>query len=58
LSFAFAEDEKTISLEIIVDVVKEKKLSGTMSVPSHTGKIFDKIRVAILEKDGVDLEKI
>lgn len=58
LLFAFAEDEKIISLGIIVDVVKEKKLSGIMSVCSHNGAIFDKIRATILEKDNVDLEGI
>lgn len=58
LLYAFAEDEKTVSIQSVVDVIKEKKMGGITPLSKHEGIIFDEIRENILEKDEVDLEAI
>lgn len=58
LLYGFAEDAKTISLQVIVDVVKEKRLGGITPFIRAKGKEFQKIREEILNKEKVDLEII
>ena len=58
LLFAFAEDEKTILLSSVIDVVKEKKQGGILPMNDSSGEEFEEIRKNILEKDKVDLAKI
>jgi len=58
LLYAFAEDEETVSLHSVIEVVKEKKEGGITPFNTSDSAIFKKIRKDILENDQIDLEKI
>jgi hypothetical protein len=58
LLFAFAEDEKIVSLQTVIEVIKEKKIGGITPLDGRKGKAYEEIRKNILEKDKIDLEVI
>ncbi len=58
LLFAFAEDKENVSLQTVIDVVKEKKVGGIVPLYDKQGKEMEMIRKIILDKDNIDLEKI
>ncbi len=58
LLFAFAEDEETVSLQSVIEVIKEKKEGGIAPFDTQSGEVFDKIREDILENENVDLDTI
>ncbi len=58
LLYAFAEDEKNISIQTVVEVIKEKKQGGIVPLAGKKGDIFEKIRRNILHKEQIDLEDI
>jgi len=58
LVFAFADDEKTVSLQTVIDVIKEQKSGGIVPMSSSKGSDSERIRKSILESDKVDLEKV
>jgi type II secretory pathway predicted ATPase ExeA len=58
LVFAFAEDEKTVTIQTVIDVIKEKKAGGIVPIASKGGEDMEKIRKTILENDQIDLDKV
>ncbi len=58
LLFAFAEDEKIVSLQTVIEVIKEKKVGGITPLDGRKGEAYEEIRKNILEKDKIDLEVI
>ncbi len=58
LVFAFAEDEKSVSLQTVIDVIKEKKSGGIVPISPKSGSDSEMIRKSILESDKIDLEKV
>jgi type II secretory pathway predicted ATPase ExeA len=60
LLYAFAEDEKTVSLQTVIEVIKEKRSGGITPLDGRGGddEVFEKIRVNILEKNKIDLDEI
>jgi len=58
LVFAFAEDEETVSLQTVIDVVKEKKIGGIVPMNIAKSEDVSLIRKNILENNQVDLENI
>jgi type II secretory pathway predicted ATPase ExeA len=58
LLYAFAEDEKIVSLQTVIEVIKEKKIGGITPLDGRKGKAYEEIRKNILEKDKIDLEVI
>jgi len=56
LVFAFADDEKTVSLQTVIDVIKEQKAGGIVPMSIAKGSDSERIRKSILESDQVDLE--
>ncbi|MCK5830866.1 MAG: AAA family ATPase [Methylococcales bacterium] len=58
LLYGFAEDEKIVSLQTVIEVIKEKKLGGITPIISHKGEIFEKIRKSIMSENSIDLAKV
>ena len=58
LVFAFAEDEDTVTLKTIVEVIKEKRLNSIVPITVQEGVDADSIRHNILENEKVDLNTI
>ncbi|MCF6203632.1 MAG: AAA family ATPase [Methylococcaceae bacterium] len=58
LLFAFAEDEKIVSLQTVIEVIKEKKIGGITPLDGRKGKAYEEIRKNILANDKIDLELI
>ena len=58
LLYGFAEDEKIVSLQTVIEVIKEKKIGGITPLNGQKGEVFEKIRKNILDKSGVDLGKV
>jgi len=58
LVFTFADDEKQVTLQTVIDVIKEQKSGGITPMSAKKGEDIKKIRETILESDKVDLEKV
>ena len=58
LVFTFADDEKQVTLQTVIDVVEEKKAGGIVPMSVTKGEDIETVRKAILESDKVDLGKV
>ncbi len=58
LVFAFAEDEETVTLSTVLEVIKEKKINSIVPMSINQGDDIDRIQKNILEKENVDLSKV
>lgn len=58
LVFTLADDDKNVSLQTIISVVKEKKAAGIIPLMNRQNEERKKIRKLILEFHSIDLEKI
>ncbi len=58
LAFSYAEDELRISLEVALDVIKEKRKGGIVPLAIQDNEDGQKIKALVLEKYGIDLDQI
>jgi len=58
LAFSYAEDELRVSLEIAIDVIKEKMTGGIVPLVAQTNEDGQKIKKWMLDKYKVDLDAI
>lgn len=58
LVFAFAEDKRQVSLQIVIDVVREKKSGGILPMRTLQDEDSEKVRKMLLSVKSVDLASI
>ncbi len=55
LVYTFAEEEKEVKLQTILEVVKERKMGGIISIQQNKSEEAEHIRQILLDKIGVDI---
>ncbi|NOQ17288.1 MAG: AAA family ATPase [Methyloprofundus sp.] len=58
LAFSYAEDDEIVSLEVVIDVIKEKQVGGIVPLAAQVNGDGKKIKALIMNKYEIDLDNI
>lgn len=58
LVFAFAEDQQLVTLQTVIDVIREKKIGGILPISIQMDDESERIRQMVLSTKSVDLAEI